>query len=754
MNWTAGPVSGTLYQWGAIVVQASTTTGSTAGGRLSLKNSATITGDFSTTPYAYSRELFPGWLGIFVEGVPSHGQNLKNGQASLKNSTIQNATFAVSNFNYQDEPSLNYSTGFTNAAYSNGGVITANGMTFENNVTSVNMINYNSGSTGYINDQSSFINCHFDASSTNLNSAWSNFTAVNTNFSNSFQHVYLQNVHGVKFYGCAFTLGSSVNNYFYAINATNSGFSVDNYCSAYSIFNACTGTTTASSVSGRYVYSGISAHNSGNYNPVVVQNTGFSGINFPVNLIGCNSPVIRYNNISLSLTSPVTFPDYNVAIGLSGCTGYTLQYNTIIGSSPNHSYPLSGISITNSGANYNVASSNTCYTLDYGIQAIGSNRSYSLFSKLQTGLTFYCNDMSTNSQTSANDLSVMLPDGVTTSVHTSGIAPVQGNISNAAGNSFSTSTTENLYNNTSNSFNYYYTTTGTQNPTRISTGISKTLSSSQRTCAGGLGTKTFDLWANTHTYLVPIIVGGGGAWTSSTSLMEAAVGNNDSVINGFLYLDSASSDFSGLESVLDSLTYLYDYQVQLAGLYVQENRYPEAFALLNSLPSADSLDSTTTVNINNLVEAYTVSYALYKNGYDWSSLTSTQQDSIAYIDTTDLSYAQIATHQLLHQYTGAFYPPLLAPIALGAKHAAFVNNVVNPTITLYPNPVTDMLNINVGDETGLTMVLSDISGRQLTGQALNASVNTINMHELSAGVYFVKIYKNALLLKVDKVVKN
>jgi hypothetical protein len=64
-------------------------------------------------------------------------------------------------------------------------------------------------------------------------------------------------------------------------------------------------------------------------------------------------------------------------------------------------------------------------------------------------------------------------------------------------------------------------------------------------------------------------------------------------------------------------------------------------------------------------------------------------------------------------------------------------NLANIIVTVYPNPASDFININVG-EPGILQIF-DVNGSQLISGHCEPGTNRINISSLSAGFYFIKI---------------
>ncbi|MDR3680157.1 MAG: T9SS type A sorting domain-containing protein [Flavipsychrobacter sp.] len=737
------------YPDGAIVVEADHNPETySPGGRLYVKNNSTITGNFTT---AATYDGFPGWLGIFVEGLPPSiwGQAMSSSfhkaVATLQNSTIKCSTFGVANFNYQNETGLNGS--FTNSKNSNGGTIVATNVTFLDNVTAVTMMNYESYPT-YLRDNSTFTLCTFNNYSLSLYQA-AGFTNPGPGF---YSPVYLQNIIGPKFLGCTFNYDVLNSLAKYAINANSAGFTVDQFCptsTVYNLFNTCSGTPTHTAFTGGYAKAAINVENSGTYNPVSIQNSTFSQLNgYYITLDGCRSPLIASNTFNLNPIHSSGYPNC-VALGLNHCSGYTVQSNTVTGSTSTH--PLFGITIANSGPSYNLVNNNTCSSLNYSLQAIGDNKNtYSDYRA--TGLNLNCNLLSSNTLSTAIDMSIVLASG-TSATTTSGIAISQGSSNIAAGNTFASTSTWSIDNTLSSSpLSYYYGTGIYQHPVSV-TGASIAHAALNRTCPSNIGTL---VWNIAEPRIFPLL-GGGGALPGAEPMMTTVGNLIDSAMYQQLYADTMYVHLDTVETILDTLnySYLYDYKVQLAGLMVQEYRFDDALHLLTALPTADTLDSMATVKVNNLVRAYGVCYDLYKVNNHWDSLSTTDINIVYNIDSTDFSYAQAVTHRLLHQYVAdVFYPSLAVPITTGERPApSTVSNIQQMKIAIYPNPVTDDVYINTYNNTGIGMQLTDISGRTLAVVTLQAGVNTVDMRQYAPGIYIAKLYNNGQLLQTEKIAR-
>ena len=67
-------------------------------------------------------------------------------------------------------------------------------------------------------------------------------------------------------------------------------------------------------------------------------------------------------------------------------------------------------------------------------------------------------------------------------------------------------------------------------------------------------------------------------------------------------------------------------------------------------------------------------------------------------------------------------------------------------MSLYPNPVTNVLNLIVGSNIeNSTYILTDLKGKIIRQGIIDNNVTSINVEYLSKGVYFIKIAGNVVI---------
>jgi hypothetical protein len=88
---------------------------------------------------------------------------------------------------------------------------------------------------------------------------------------------------------------------------------------------------------------------------------------------------------------------------------------------------------------------------------------------------------------------------------------------------------------------------------------------------------------------------------------------------------------------------------------------------------------------------------------------------------------------------GSFTDMGLSMILKFGEGATSIQENAETNISMYPNPATNMVNINLnGDYNDATVVIYDTEGRAVINQVFNGQTE-VNVSSLEAGIYFVKI---------------
>jgi hypothetical protein len=395
------------------------------GGKLTLSNST-----FSNFTICEGM-----WQGIEVWGVREENQwpdaqgNYAQGYLELIDAVIENAIVAVSLWKPGD-----YS--------SSGGIVEARNTVFKNNKRSVHAIRYtnfhpvNGKEMDY---RATFTHCKFELDV--------NYPGLET----FYKHVDLDQVRGVKFTACDFSLSSdapNVSTYNMAIGSYSAGFSVNAICADSYIpcqtYDHCT-------------FAGfhwaINANNTlGSTRTFFVNQALFNGNAYGIYTSGINNFTVLNSVFNIGYNEPESDPcdsegkaASSYGIHMTGCTGFAIEENKFYKASGAPQGNYTGILIAETQS-INQVYRNTFEGLSYGNYAVGRNWKEDYFE----GLAYYCNENSGNFA----DFFVE-PDNDPYKV--SGIQSKQGDDNFVTGNTFtSTGNTWHFYNGGDYLVGYYY----------------------------------------------------------------------------------------------------------------------------------------------------------------------------------------------------------------------------------------------------------------------------------------------------------
>jgi hypothetical protein len=140
------------------------------------------------------------------------------------------------------------------------------------------------------------------------------------------------------------------------------------------------------------------------------------------------------------------------------------------------------------------------------------------------------------------------------------------------------------------------------------------------------------------------------------------------------------------------------------------------------------------------------------NGQFWVMYSADYNQGL-YLDISD-TYPNSNGGELTENYQNAC---LIRPEGLGVEEHEAVNPVT--TARVYPNPATDMLNIEVNASQASEMSISvyNIMGQNVMNQNVNITtgMNTrpINISDLNSGIYFVTVKANGFENTMKFIVK-
>ena len=366
------------------------------------------------------------WPGIEVWGDAQAHQQEENGSylqgyVELKNgATIENAQCAIRLHN----PLVSGTS---------GGIVHASDAVFRNNAMAVEAVDYTNHFTmgqRELDYNGWFHNCSFIVDA--------NYIPQSTFHS----HAALSDIRGIVFKGCSFSANRSidgVDQFCAGIAAYNASFVVTDYCDSQ--MTPCpSGSLTRSSFNG--FHRGVGAVNDGqSTRSFIVRDSDFSGND--IGVFALNTPMASTVGNTFAIGG---LADCSYGVYLEGVSLCRVEENEFT-KTPGTSSVTYGVAVKNSQAAsdiyLNQFSDLSCANLAVGRNAIVTE--YGREPSITTGLTYTCNTNEDN----IVDFRVV-DDG-----DLSGIQPIQGSTSIAAGNTFSGSSWH-IHNDGDYTLSYYY----------------------------------------------------------------------------------------------------------------------------------------------------------------------------------------------------------------------------------------------------------------------------------------------------------
>jgi hypothetical protein len=133
--------------------------------------------------------------------------------------------------------------------------------------------------------------------------------------------------------------------------------------------------------------------------------------------------------------------------------------------------------------------------------------------------------------------------------------------------------------------------------------------------------------------------------------------------------------------------------------------------------------------------------------YTWSPVGITTS-------TASVSPTVNTNYILTGSNDGLCFPTAVISISVSACLIG-IEEITNEKIEIFPNPTNGILNINFdNDFLNSTFELTNAIGEVILKQELNNKQNHINIETITTGIYFYKINKNGLNIKIGKVLKK
>ena len=85
---------------------------------------------------------------------------------------------------------------------------------------------------------------------------------------------------------------------------------------------------------------------------------------------------------------------------------------------------------------------------------------------------------------------------------------------------------------------------------------------------------------------------------------------------------------------------------------------------------------------------------------------------------------------------------------------AVEDNAIKLNMSVYPNPVTDIVNIKAKNLNDYQLILSDVNGKQLLVKQVSNASSLLDLSNYRRATYYLSINQNGKLLKTYKIIKK
>ena len=159
---------------------------------------------------------------------------------------------------------------------------------------------------------------------------------------------------------------------------------------------------------------------------------------------------------------------------------------------------------------------------------------------------------------------------------------------------------------------------------------------------------------------------------------------------------------------------------------------------------------------NNLESVWTLNASNFANDVDDISIIETDlvegSNNLTAIITDSTNNLKVDNHETIHLYTVTW---TINYSSLGIEDINSITN--NLSITMFPNPTTDIVNFKFENNNNLDLKveLVSIDGKKITSLIItNYETQELDISNLSQGIYLTNFYTNNVLIASKRLVKN
>lgn len=312
------------------------------------------------------------WPGVEVWGNQNASQHTPGAQGKLvlmNEAKIENAVVAVELWKPGDYNST-------------GGIIEAENSTFLNNACAVHAIYYRNFNPANPNTEvdyiGTFTNCTFSVDNEYIG------------YKTFYKHVDLNQIRGIKFYGCSFSLDHE------AENASEWSLGIAAYNAGFNVLPTCTSQVVPCPLIDSCLFNGfnwaIGAYNNSIY-PILIKNAHFDDNVTGVYLSDVDYAVVLENFFEAGYNDPYVGNcgfAYGVGVDIQQSNGFAVENNHFRKNNLATSGNYAGIRVRNCPSVHDVIYKNELIGLSFANYAEGTNRSNAGWDA--TGVEYRCNN--------------------------------------------------------------------------------------------------------------------------------------------------------------------------------------------------------------------------------------------------------------------------------------------------------------------------------------------------------------------------
>ncbi len=183
-----------------------------------------------------------------------------------------------------------------------------------------------------------------------------------------------------------------------------------------------------------------------------------------------------------------------------------------------------------------------------------------------------------------------------------------------------------------------------------------------------------------------------------------------------------------------------------------EGRYPiplglenDSLALLAATPIYLHYDSETDYNhVDSVARNFTVGT---ENGVYWTSSSNMVSIEDENVTLNALGYTTLTAN------LGNYSKQIRINI-VDLETTEIDENNVSTFVSIFPNPASDFITLNLNGQSANKIEIYDISGRMIFVSKINSDNTQINTSNFASGTYFVNVYNGEQKIAEEKIVKE